>query len=95
MEIAIQLPDHDQRLAITGPAERNLKIIREALGVNLTARNGTLRLTGETRAVGQAAVVLARLHEAARAGAPMGREQLLETVSTAALTNPSPAGPTV
>ncbi|MEM9418915.1 MAG: PhoH family protein, partial [Planctomycetota bacterium] len=93
--MTIQLPDHDQRMAITGPAERNLKIIREALGVSLTARNGSLRLTGETRAVGQAAVVLERLQEAGRANKPMSREQLLETVSTAALTNPSPAGPTV
>ena len=95
MELTVQLPEADQRLAVTGPAERNLKIIREALGVRLSARNGTLRLTGESRAVGQAAVVVERLAEAARAGKPMGREQLLEAVSTAALTNPSPAGPTV
>ncbi|MEM7625894.1 MAG: PhoH family protein [Planctomycetota bacterium] len=95
MEITLQLPDREQRLAVTGPAERNLKIIREALGVTISARNGTLRLTGESRAVGQAAVVIERLTEAARAGTPMAREQLLETVSTAALTNPSPAGPTV
>ena len=95
MEMTIQLPEGDLRLAVTGPAERNLKIIREALGVSVSLRNGSLRLTGETRAVGQAAVVLERLTESARAGQPMRREQVLETVSTAALTNPSPAGPTV
>ena len=93
--MTIQLPDGDHRLAVTGPAERNLKIIREALGVNVSLRNGSLRLTGETRAVGQAAVVIERLTEGARTGKPMRREQVLETVSTAALTNPSPAGPTV
>ncbi|MEM6458931.1 MAG: PhoH family protein [Planctomycetota bacterium] len=95
MEMTLQLPDAAERLAVTGPAERNLKVIRESLGVNVVARNGSLRLTGNSRAVGQAAVVFERLTEAARAGNPMGREQLLETVSTAALTNPSPAGPTV
>ncbi len=95
MELTLQLPDRDQRLAVTGPAERNLKIIREALGVGISLRNGSLRLTGETRPVGQAAIVIERLTDAARSGQPMKREALLETVSTAALTNPSPAGPTV
>lgn len=93
--MTIQLPDREQRTAVTGPAERNLKIIREALGVNVSSRDGNLRLTGESRAVGQAVVVIERLAEAARAGKPMARAQLLETVSTAALTNPSPAGPTI
>lgn len=93
--MTIQLPDREQRTAVTGPAERNLKIIREAFGVNMSSRDGNLRLTGESRAVGQAVVVIERLAEAARGGKPMARAQLLETVSTAALTNPSPAGPTI
>ena len=93
--MTIQLPEGHARQAITGSAERNLKIIRESLGVSVSARNGALKLTGPSRAVGQAAVVIERLSEAARAGHPMGREQVLETVSTAALTNPSPAGPTL
>lgn len=95
MEMTLQLPPGEQRLSVTGPAERNLKIIRESLGVTVTARNGSLRLTGDSRAVGQAAVVVERLTEAARAGRSMGRAQVLEAVSTAAHTNPSPANPTV
>jgi phosphate starvation-inducible protein PhoH and related proteins len=63
-----------------GSAERNLKIIRETLGVNITARNGTLRLSGQSHSVGQAAQVLEQLLAAAKKGRPMDREQLLNVV---------------
>ena len=90
MELTLTLPSGEHRLGVTGPGERNLKIIREAMGVTLTSRDGAVRLSGETRAVGQAAAVFERLGEAARAGRPMGRQQVLEAVSTAAQTSPLP-----
>ncbi|MEM8738971.1 MAG: PhoH family protein [Planctomycetota bacterium] len=97
MEITLKLPEPAQRLAVTGPAERNLKIIRESLGVHVQARGGVLRLTGESRAVGQAALVLERLTEAARAGHAMPRAQVLDAVAAASLTTPpaslAPAAP--
>ncbi len=91
MEKTFSLPPGDARLALTGPAERNLKLIREALGVAVSAREDTLRIVGESRAVGQAAEVVERLHEAARAGRTLGKAQLLEALSSAALHEPSPA----
>src|SRR5687767_8560874 len=81
LELTISLPHGDQRLAMTGPAERNLKIIRESLGVNITARDGTLRVSGDSRAVGQAAQVLERLAVVARGGRAMNRQELIETIS--------------
>ncbi|MFW6032887.1 MAG: PhoH family protein, partial [Phycisphaeraceae bacterium] len=83
MELTIRLPHGEERIGVTGTAERNLKIIREALGVNITARNGALRLSGDSEAVGQAAHVLERLGEAAREHKPMGREELLNIITTA------------
>jgi len=55
LELSIQLPDGEQRVAITGPAERNLKIIRESLGIVINARHGALLLRGDDMAVTQAA----------------------------------------
>ncbi|MEX0885131.1 MAG: PhoH family protein, partial [Phycisphaeraceae bacterium] len=81
MELTIRLPHGDQRLAVTGTAERNLKIIREALGVNVSARNGSLRVSGESGPVGRAAHVIEQLGEAARLQKPMTRQQLLETIA--------------
>ncbi len=82
MELTITLPHGEQRLAMTGAAERNLKIIRETLGVRITARNGALRIGGDTQAVGKAARVLERLATAARRSQPMDRDQLLDAILT-------------
>jgi phosphate starvation-inducible PhoH-like protein len=81
LELTIQLPHGEQRIGVTGTAERNLKIIRETLGVTVTARNGSLRVSGESQAVGQAAHVLERLGEAAGRNKPLDRQGLLEIIS--------------
>ena len=83
MELTITLPGGDERLGITGAQDRNLKIIRESLGVSLTARSSTLRLTGDSAAVGQAAQVLEMLGAAARKGRPMNKTQLLNAIANA------------
>ena len=81
MELTIRLPEGEQRLGVTGAGERNLKIIRETLGVKITARDGSLRLSGGSDAVGRAADVLERLGQAAREQDPMDRQTLLETIT--------------
>jgi len=92
LELTIRLPHGDQRLAVTGTGEQNLKIIRETLGVSITARNGSLRLSGEEAPVGRAAHVLERLGEAAAADEPMSRPQLLEMIAAVnADASPQPA----
>ncbi len=83
MELTIQLPHGDERLAVTGTAERNLKILRESLGVSIASRNGALRISGDSRAVGQAAHLIERLSDAARRDEPIDRQGLLELVAAA------------
>ncbi|MEM6552431.1 MAG: PhoH family protein [Planctomycetota bacterium] len=93
MELTLPLPEGAQRVDVTGPAERNLKIIREALSVRLAARDATLRLLGDPEPVRQAAAVLKRLTEAARHRKPLTREQLLDALAAVAHTPPpTPAG---
>ncbi len=84
MELTISLPHGDERLAITGTAERNLKIVRETMDVNLSARNGALRISGESEAVGRAAYVFEQLGEAARKGRVMSRQELLDLIASSA-----------
>ncbi len=83
MELTIELPAGDQRVAVTGPAERNLKMVRETLGVTLIARGDTVRISGDTHAVGRAALVLERLIEAAEQGRSMNRRQVLDAIADA------------
>jgi len=77
----VQLPQGVERVAVTGAGERNLKIIREALGVVMTARNDQLRVTGDTDAVNQAVAVLAELATAARRDKPLSRHALLQLIA--------------
>ena len=87
MELTIKIPDGPERVGVTGPGERNLKIIREALGVALSARSDALRLSGKSDAVGRAAHVIDRLSEAAKHDRPVSHEQLLELIAAASSTN--------
>ena len=89
MELTISLPRGHDRVDLTGTGERNLKIIRDVLGVRLAARNGHLRISGEREAVGRAASLLEQLANAARSQRPMTRQQLLEAILT---DKPSTAG---
>ncbi len=82
LDITLELPIDEQRVGVTGPAERNLKIIRETLGVRVTARNGTLRISGDDDPVGMAAQVLERLMDAARRDEPMSRKQVVDVIAT-------------
>lgn len=79
--MTLRLPHGQDRVPVTGSAERNLKIIRETLGVNITARNGSLRITGDSTPVGQAAHVIEKLVEAAENDQPLSRPQLLEVIA--------------
>jgi phosphate starvation-inducible PhoH-like protein len=83
LELTITLPGGDERLGITGAQDRNLKIIRESLGVALIARGSTIRVTGDSLAVGQAAQVLELLANAARKGRPMNKTQVLNAIANA------------
>lgn len=81
MELTLSLPHGDEHVAMTGSAERNLKIIRESLGVKITARNGSLRISGDDQAVSQAAHVFRMLADSARKRKPMRRQVLLDLIA--------------
>ena len=89
MERTLRLPAGQSRLGITGPEERNLKVIREAFGVRLAARGEQLRITGEDAAVARAARVVERLSEATRHGRPLGHQGVLDTIAELA-SDPEP-----
>lgn len=66
---------------MTGSGEINLKLIREALNVRIASREDTLKLSGESDAVGRAAHVLNQLAEAAQKNKPLSRQHLLELIA--------------
>ncbi len=91
MEITIPVPDGTERTTIFGPAERHLKLIREALGVTVHARASIVQIEGDRTNVAAARRVLDDLIAAGQRGQPMNSQHLLETITEAARTTPSPA----
>ena len=74
------MPPTADRVAVFGPAEGHLKLIREALDVNITARGDAVKVRGDGPAVSRAAEVIHQLSEAAGRGKALSRSDVLEQV---------------
>jgi phosphate starvation-inducible PhoH-like protein len=66
----------EQRLELYGPADWNLRTIRDALGVKIFARDGTLKVVGDSDAVGKAAAVIDALQKRLRLNGALSREDV-------------------
>ncbi|MEK6702393.1 MAG: PhoH family protein [Planctomycetota bacterium] len=77
----VRVPQGDERVGVLGAGERNLKILRESLGVDVSSRDGLVQVRGERQHVAAAQRVLQRLGAAARQRRPMSRKQVLGCIS--------------
>ncbi len=66
MNLNITLEQPDKKLALYGSADKHLRMIRDAFGVQVVARADELRLSGDTEPVGKAALVLDQLQRKLR-----------------------------
>jgi phosphate starvation-inducible PhoH-like protein len=80
VEITVKVPSGAERVSVLGSAERNLKMIREGLGVGVTARDGRVHISGARAPVTAARRVIERLSEAA-AIEPLDRQQVLDLIA--------------
>jgi phosphate starvation-inducible PhoH-like protein len=60
-ETSIAVADTSSLVSLFGPRDQHLRAIRDALGVSIYARNGSVHIQGEDAAVAQAADVLQHL----------------------------------
>ncbi len=58
MEVTIEIASPEEAMTLFGLGDQNLKLIRDALPVNLHARDGTVRIAGDAKPVGDAARIL-------------------------------------
>ncbi len=84
MELSIKLEDPRKAGALYGPSDRNLKMIREALGVQVFAREGKVRLTGSAKNVSKAASVLEHLQRAMRRSDDITAEAVADAIGAVA-----------
>jgi phosphate starvation-inducible PhoH-like protein len=81
LEVSIAMPPGHDSIGVTGSGERNLKLIREALGVAVSVRDGSIRLRGEEPELGVARKVLDELGRRAKAGVSVSREEVLGLIA--------------
>jgi phosphate starvation-inducible PhoH-like protein len=87
LEITITLEDSGKRAALFGSGDRHLRQIRGALGVQISARDSTIKLSGDAHAVGRAANVLDELQRALHEREELTDEQVAETIHYATQNN--------
>lgn len=63
MEVTIQLDSVDKQLELFGPGDAHLRVLRESLGVQITARQGNIIITGKEKEVNRAAEVIDRMEK--------------------------------
>jgi len=63
LEITIQLDSADRQLELFGPADSNLRLVRDALEVRITARQDNLLIAGKAADVNKAAEVLDKMQK--------------------------------
>ena len=81
MNVTIRVPRGIDRVTVLGAADRNLKMIREALGVTIAARDDVVHLSGESESVTAARAVLERLGDAAERQVALGRREVLNMIA--------------
>jgi len=63
LEVTIQLDSADKQLELFGPADSNLRLLRQSLGVQITARQANLIITGKEKNVNRTAEIIDRMQK--------------------------------
>jgi len=84
VELTVTLEDPAKSGVLFGPADRNLKMIRDALAVQIFARQGQVKITGSAGNVSKAAAVLQELQRRLRRNDAVTAQTVAESISNAA-----------
>ncbi|MFQ5430041.1 MAG: PhoH family protein [Phycisphaerae bacterium] len=87
--------DHDARMEIYGPGDCNIRTIRQALGIQIFARDGVLKLVGRADAVGKAAAVFEALQQQLKERGHLSRESVADTLADLSTDNGEPPVDTI
>lgn len=68
VEITVRIPVAGEWVRFAGPADSNLKLVREAVGVTIAARDGVVQLAGQEEPVCIAKAVIDRMVELSAKG---------------------------
>ena len=92
VELSITLEHPTRARSLFGPADQHLKMVRQALGVQVFARGGQIRLTGSSQNVSRAAAVFERLQRALRHNEDVTADTVAQAIATASAGGEKSAG---
>ncbi|HPU06068.1 MAG: PhoH family protein [Thermogutta sp.] len=75
-ERSIAVVNWETLVGMFGPCDQHVRMIREALGVRVTANNNRIHVSGEASAVSQATEILERLQVMVRRNGPVAAEEV-------------------
>jgi len=80
-EATLSLSQPQQLLTLFGARDQNLRLVRDALGVSITHRNGQLHVFGDEKRVAQATHVLEQMRGLVERQESLSREDVEEVLS--------------
>lgn len=84
MQLSLRVPEAVDRVVAFGTGERHLKMIRETLGVNISARGDEVTIEGERPSVIAARTVVDELFRAGDRRQTLTRQQVLDIIADSA-----------
>ncbi|MEM8758646.1 MAG: PhoH family protein, partial [Planctomycetota bacterium] len=81
MQTTDRIDIENEWVAVAGAADANLKLIREAMGVSIAARDGTVQIAGDRDQVAAAGRLIRSLDERAGRRQPIDRHRVLEMIT--------------
>jgi len=84
VNFSITLEQPEKKLALFGSADRNLRLIRDAFGVQLVSRDDELKITGEKDQVSKAVAVLEQMQKKLRRQDWLSTEDVGQAIGRAA-----------
>jgi phosphate starvation-inducible PhoH-like protein len=99
LDVIIRVPPGADSVTFFGSGDRNLKMIRESLGVNVASRDGEVRLSGDPNAVAAARLALERISDRLRDPSEpdgqrmLSRREVLGIIADAAADTGEAVGP--
>jgi len=91
VNLSINLEQPDKKLALFGSADRNLRLLREALGVQIVCRNDEIRLSGEPDQVNKAVLVLEQMQRKLRVQEWLSPQDITDVIARADPSRPPAA----
>jgi phosphate starvation-inducible protein PhoH and related proteins len=80
LELIITLEEETNRAVLFGPSDRFLRMVRDALGIRITARDSSVYLSGDSAVVGRAAEIIQQMQERVRTRGPLNDQEVADLV---------------